>query len=133
MAVSLIVRIIKIKYLQNCFILQKDINEAISVWNSHSIRPTRNSNGPAGKPCILYTTPELEDTVDYAEPINDIVLELCRSLCVFNKNVPSDPDLTELFHILIAENNFQFPGTVDEACDFYLAFRNMVNFEIRNG
>ena len=34
-------------------IKQRDINDAVSVWNTHRIRPTRN-DGQSGKPCILY-------------------------------------------------------------------------------
>ena len=35
-------------------IIQRDINDAVSVWNTHHIRPTRNG-GPSDKPCILYS------------------------------------------------------------------------------
>ena len=34
-------------------IIQRDINDTVSVWNTHRIRPTRN-DGQSGKPCILY-------------------------------------------------------------------------------
>ena len=33
----------------------RDINDAVSVWNTHRIRPTRNV-GQSGKPCIVLFT-----------------------------------------------------------------------------
>lgn len=59
--------------------VQNDINEAVSVWNMHRIRPTRNGNVPAGKLCILYCLPELNGTKDYLVEADQHVLQICRN------------------------------------------------------
>ncbi|XP_061194505.1 uncharacterized protein LOC133202665 [Saccostrea echinata] len=110
--------------------VQKDIDEAVSVWNTHRIRPTRNGNVPAGKPCILYCLPELEGTRDYSIPLDQHVLEICRNECSFNKNTPSDPDMHEFFKILMEENYIASPNCLEDACNLYVTLRNLANREI---
>ncbi|XP_078315814.1 uncharacterized protein LOC111130525 [Crassostrea virginica] len=76
--------------------VQKDIDDAVSVWNTHRIRPTRNG-GPSGKPCILYCLPELEGTKDYSTQVDPDILGICRNRCLFNQNNPGDTDMLHLF------------------------------------
>ena len=120
----------KLKYVLFIFI-QKDIDDAVSVWNTHRIRPTRNG-GPSGKPCILYCLPELEGTKDYSTQVDPDILGICRNRCLFNQNNPGDTDMLHLFKLLMEENELSSPGNVDEACDLYQTLRHLANYEIYN-
>lgn len=106
------------------------MNEAINVWNTHRIRPTKNENVPAGRPCILYAVPEVEGSKDYSEHVDEDVLGVCKSECVFNKNVPADSDMEDLFKILMEENDIAIPKTVDEACNVYVLLRRLASNEL---
>ncbi|KAL2095580.1 hypothetical protein ACEWY4_007728 [Coilia grayii] len=45
--------------LQYCFldVLQKDLDQYKQLWNSHTIRPSRQSQCPSGKPEAMYHVP----------------------------------------------------------------------------
>ena len=38
-------------------VLQEDLDRVVNTWNNHTIRQTRNSECPHGKPNILYLLP----------------------------------------------------------------------------
>jgi len=50
-----------IELIRYCFmnLIQKKLDENTRLWNSHNIRESKNSDGPFGKPEILYQVPEL--------------------------------------------------------------------------
>uniref|UniRef100_A0A8W8I469 Integrase core domain-containing protein n=1 Tax=Magallana gigas TaxID=29159 RepID=A0A8W8I469_MAGGI len=100
--------------------VQNDINKAVSVWNTHRIRPTKNGNVPAGKPCILYCLPELNGTKDYSVEFDQHVLQICRNQCLFNRNTPNDSDMHALINLLMEENGLILPESVEEAYDLYV-------------
>ncbi|XP_048752256.1 uncharacterized protein LOC125663877 [Ostrea edulis] len=110
--------------------VQNDIDEAESVWNTHRIRPTKNGNVPAGKPCILYCIPELEGTKNYSLQVDQHVLQICRNECLFHKNTPNDSDMHEFIKLLMEENTLTSPETVEEAYDLYVTLHHMANREI---
>uniref|UniRef100_K1QBU6 Uncharacterized protein n=1 Tax=Magallana gigas TaxID=29159 RepID=K1QBU6_MAGGI len=94
---------------------KNDINEAVSVWNTLQIRPTKNVNVPAGKPRILYCLPELNGTKDYSVEADQHVLQICRNQCLFDRNIPNDSDMHALINILMEENGLILPESVEEA------------------
>ncbi|KAL3868611.1 hypothetical protein ACJMK2_041407 [Sinanodonta woodiana] len=87
-------------------ILQEDIDEAVTVWNTHCIRPSKNQNVPSGRPCVLYTMPLLYGTQDYATN-------------------PSEPELQELFQILMEENNLEIMRSPEVALNTYKSLRRL--------
>lgn len=110
--------------------IQNDINEAVSVWNTLQIRPTKNVNVPAGKPRILYCLPELNGTKDYSVEADQHVLQICRNQCLFDRNIPNDSDMHALINILMEENGLILPESVEEAQDLYVTLRLMANQEV---
>ena len=108
---------------------QRDIDDAVSVWNTHRIRPTRNG-GPSGKPCILYCLPELEGTKDYSTQVDPDILGICRNRSLFNQNHPGDTDMLHLFKLLKEGTELSCPGNAEEAWDLYETLRHLANYEI---
>ena len=114
-----------LRYVLFIFI-ERDIDDAVSVWNVHRIRPTRKG-GPSGKPCILYCLPELEGTKDYSTQVDPDILGICRNRSLFYQNHPGDTDMLHLFKLLKYENELR---NVDEACDLNQTLRHLANYEI---
>ncbi|KAL3879037.1 hypothetical protein ACJMK2_031351 [Sinanodonta woodiana] len=93
--------------------LQEDIDEAVTVWNTHCIRPSKNQNVPSGRPCVLYTMPLLYGTQDYATNVDPDTI------------IPSDPELQELFQILMEENNLEIMKSPEDALNTYISLRRL--------
>ena len=51
---------VHLQCLRFCFfgVLQHELDEIKSLWNSHCIRHMRNSDGRGSHPDVLYFTPE---------------------------------------------------------------------------
>ena len=113
-------------------IFQKDVDEAVTIWNIHRIRPTRNQNVPSGKPCILYTMPELYNTYDYAIQVEPAIIEVCKDGCLFNQNKPSNGDMQQLLQVLMDENNLVPPNNVEEGFELYRTLRRLAVQTLNN-
>ena len=61
----------KIKQLQDCLFFQKDLDQVRIYWHIHTIRKTKNSQLPSGKPCNLYYFPERYDAEEQKVEIED--------------------------------------------------------------
>ena len=61
-----------LQYLRFCFfgVLQHELEEIKSLWNSHPIRHIKNSNSPGGRPDALYFTPEGLGVTDCKFPLD---------------------------------------------------------------
>ena len=69
--------------LRFCFfgVLQHELDEIKSLWNSHRIRHIRNSNSPVGRPDVLYFTPEGSGVTDWKFPLDSHDLNLAIAYC----------------------------------------------------
>lgn len=110
--------------------LQKDINETITVWNTHCIRPTKNQNVPSGRPCIMYTMPVVYGVQDYSVEVDADAVSVCKDECLLNQDRPSDSDFNELFNILVEENNIEMNMEPEQALDNYKILRQIVLQEL---
>ncbi|XP_069126482.1 uncharacterized protein [Argopecten irradians] len=76
---------VHLQCVRYCFLqlVSKDLEDVVRHWNEHRIRPSRNADGPFGKPDVLYYQPEVFATKDYkmALPgnIDGIVQEYCHT------------------------------------------------------
>ncbi|KAL3866618.1 hypothetical protein ACJMK2_043902 [Sinanodonta woodiana] len=91
----------------------EDIDETVTERNSHCTRPSKNQNVPSGRPCVVYTMPLLYGTQDYATNVDPDTIIVCKDECWLNQNKPSDPELQELFQILMEENNLEIMSPED--------------------
>lgn len=68
--------------LQHCFlnVLQEDLDQFKHHWNTHTIRPVRQSKCPSGKPDAMYHVPHRFNGRDCGFPANTQVLNNLESL-----------------------------------------------------
>ena len=105
-------------------ILQNELNETISLWNSHRIRPVRNAECPGGRPDVLYFLSGGDETRDCSFPvtINDFILGQlqCTPQAIFG----CTDELINLAIIALRQEGLSIPQTVDEAKHLYLLLIN---------
>lgn len=121
-------------YIMQIYIslLQQDINEMITVWNTHCIRPTKNQNVPSGRPCTMYAIPLVYGTHDYAVEVENHAVTACKDECLLNQDKPSDSDLHELFNILMEEHQLERDMDAYRVLDIYNMLRPIIWQEINN-
>ena len=78
--------------LRFCFVglLQTELDETLKLWNNHYIRSVKNSESPAGRPNVLFFTPQLSQGRDCKYPLSSSDLEASRefvtSVCMYDQN-----------------------------------------------
>lgn len=103
------------------------MDEMVEVWNAHHIRPTKNQNGPHGRPIVMYKLPSAYDTITYIEEVDEEKVEVCKSECIFRDQCICDKDVKELSDMMMEENGFETPTTVEKALELYCRLRNEFN------
>ena len=105
-------------------ILQNELNETISLWNSHRIRPVRNAECPGGRPDVLYFLSGGDETSDCSFPvtINDFILGQLQYTpqAIFG----CTDKLINLATIVLRQEDLSIPQAVDEAKHLYLLLIN---------
>ena len=103
-----------------CF--QDDLNDAVSVWNCHKIRPNHNQQLPHGRPTVMYNAPASYQRQDFLIPVTERQIEACEQACIFIKDAEDavDQDIFQLAVILMNEGNIQVPTKPSEAIDLYI-------------
>lgn len=105
-----------------CFmdIIQEELYKLAQLWNSHLIRPTKNSVCPSGKPDILYFIPEVTGSREYkCEFDNGELTFLEDALCRRPLSKGCSPEFNELAHIIMEEQDLVAPSSIQEAEHFY--------------
>ncbi|ROJ26374.1 hypothetical protein DPX16_12536 [Anabarilius grahami] len=100
--------------------LNPDLDSTKDTWNSHLIRPSRNSLIPHGRPDVMYTLPELYDTEDY---ICHILVEdcaTCEDQCIHRSDVACDEDIFTLCAHIMAQHHLRLPKDMYTALDLLL-------------
>ncbi|CAB1433775.1 unnamed protein product [Pleuronectes platessa] len=46
-------------------LIQDELDDTAQVWNAHTIRPSKNTNVPSGRPNVMYALPQLYGTRDF--------------------------------------------------------------------
>ena len=59
-------------------LLQTELDETLKLWNNHYIRSVKNSESPAGRPNVLFFTPQLSQGRDCKYPLSSSDLEASR-------------------------------------------------------
>uniref|UniRef100_W5MTV9 Integrase catalytic domain-containing protein n=1 Tax=Lepisosteus oculatus TaxID=7918 RepID=W5MTV9_LEPOC len=113
--------------IQFCFqnTIQEELNEVLTAWNNHRIRPTHNPRAPSGRPSVMYAAPSLYGAQNYLQAVDQIKVDICREDCCV-KDYPCDEDVFHLCVELMAQQNFAMPDDVFEITDLYLRLCEMV-------
>lgn len=101
-------------------LLQIDLDETAAVWDCHSIRSVRNQRAYHGRPYIMFTCPELYNTIDYLCAADGVKLECCRQQCLAKTVVPCDDTVFELCCIIMQDSGWDFPYSAREGIDLYI-------------
>ncbi|XP_050419248.1 uncharacterized protein LOC126832494, partial [Patella vulgata] len=104
-----------------CFtnLIQKDLDQIRKDWNQHKMRPTKGAECPAGKPDLLYFTPQLFDTVDYK---TEVAVEDLDSFSQFCKFYGPNGCLREFENVcseLLVQAGKEMPNDPEEALELY--------------
>lgn len=100
-----------------------------TMWNTHRIRTGGNGRDLyAGRPFLMYNTPELYQARDYLQPVNyyklDIILE--EDICLWKTDIVCDPDLHELCLLLMGEHHLEAGHDAAEASRLYRLLRPLI-------
>ena len=100
-------------------ILQNELNQTISLWNSHCISPVRNAECPGGRPVVLHLLSVGDETSDYSFPvtINSFILGQlqCTPQAIFGC---TDKRINQTT-IVLRQEDLVIPQTVDKAKCLY--------------
>ncbi|KAL6486342.1 hypothetical protein MHYP_G00057340 [Metynnis hypsauchen] len=109
-----------------CFrdVLQKDLDECVSLWNSHRIRPSRTASCPGGVPNELYYLPHRFDSRDCGFRIErtelDAFPESRQSI-----NPCGDPNIQEYLDFVMEHNQLEKPKDWETASELYLRLKEI--------
>jgi hypothetical protein len=103
-------------------LIRKDLNDVMSVWNSHRVRQCRFAESPAGKPDVLFYQPELYGASDFKVPLANGLQEVRERFC----ENPSQNGASEEFLILarnvLTEFDMEYPARNRlEATEMFIA------------
>lgn len=110
-----------------CFMsfINRDLNDTIQQWNEHRIRRSKNTDGPFGKPDVLYFQPEVFATRDFRLELPGNIDHIEREFSIAPPENGVSDEFQELASALIQEHRLQFPPrTKDDALEL---FCNIVN------
>jgi len=105
--------------------MKEELDEIVSAWNSHRIRPTHNPRAPSGRPSIMFAVPSLYGVQNFLHPIEQTKLNICQEECLF-KDYPCDEDVFQLCVELMTEHNLVMSDDVYEITDLYLQLRELI-------
>ena len=115
----------KCSQLWHLFFFQRELDDVVSVWGNHKVRPTRQGVCPHGRPEVLYHCPELYGAMDYACQVSIAAIEAMRDVCQFPE-LSVDADFVELVQILRQDNHWIKPSIAHEAVIQYLHMRHIL-------
>jgi len=78
------------------------------------------------RPYIMFTCPELYNTIDYLCAADGVKLECCRQQCLAKTVVPCDDTVFELCCIIMQDSGWDFPYSAREGIDLYINLRREI-------
>ena len=112
---------LQVECLRFCYygVLQVELSEVAVRWNHHSIRRSRNAEGPAGRPEILYVIPG-EAIKNYKlSSITATDILVARSFTKKSSVFGCKKEFAELAFILMKNNGFTMPKSREDAERLY--------------
>ncbi|OWF41011.1 uncharacterized protein LOC110463046 [Mizuhopecten yessoensis] len=113
---------VHLQCIRYCFLqlVSKDLEDVVRHWNEHRVRPSRNADGPFGKPDVLYYQPEVFATKDFKMTLPGNVDGIVQEYC----HAPTANGVCDEFQVLadhiIQEHRLLYPPTSrDEALELF--------------
>ncbi|XP_055010791.1 uncharacterized protein LOC110155161 [Boleophthalmus pectinirostris] len=103
--------------------LQHDLDECRKKWNTHTIRPAKQSRCPSGKPEVMYSLPHRFGGTDCGFPVSleelgPFQIEATHSSC-------GDRHLQSHFEDLQRQSGLMQPMTWETCVELYIRLKNM--------
>lgn len=113
--------------IQFCFqnVIQGELNETVTAWNDHRIRPSHNPRSPNGRPTVMYAVPDLYDAQEFLQPVNQREVEICQEECTA-KDYPCDEDVFHICTDLMAEHGLDMSDDIYQITDLYISLRQLI-------
>ena len=114
---------IHVNCITYCFmpILRKELNETLKFWNTHWIRQSSNNESPCGRPDVIYSVPELDNTENFLVQVTQDDIDTAQDLCKQRHTIKDcDEHFIELVDIIKSEHNLQEPTSIAEAESYYV-------------
>lgn len=115
---------------QGIVFFQAELDLAVSMWNNHTIRPSRNANAPSGQPRRMFDHPSLFNTRDYLCPVSREDINACRDQVEFRTSICCNANVYDVFIDIMAENSLLPPITADEAVVLYRRLRTSIDADL---
>ena len=103
---------------------QDELDEVVTTWNSHKIRPRSSGDMASGRPVVMYSFPELHSAEDRLKPVSMEEVTLCMEECTPKGEFPCDETVFELCCLLMEENGWDAPADPLAAADLYIMLRD---------
>ena len=100
-------------------IIQQELDEMKSMWNTHYIREVRHSEWPPGWTNILYVTPEQSRGRSFRLPVNEMDINSCHPFCELLDVNGCTNETHELVRLIMQEEEQEFPSDAAEAKKYF--------------
>lgn len=111
------------------FLLQKELDIAVKIWNSHYIRRSANA-APSGRPDVMYRFPSLWNAEDQIVKVTQEDFAACAEEVEFRSVIPCDPDVYEVCVVIMRRCGLLPANSCREAIDLYLLLRTEIQTAI---
>ena len=111
-----------INCLRFCFLglIQSELDETRDLWNNHRIRKTSNSECPAGRPNILYFTPQISFGINYKLPLADQDYQIAKEFVEESALHRCTTEIAEFVSLIAKQNGIDRINDVDVAKNLLL-------------
>ena len=111
-----------VECLRFCFIglIQTELDETAKLWNNHSIRKSKNSECPPGKPNVLFFSPEIQNSSSYGMPLSDNDYQIAKHFVIEPTLFGCTDEVAELVTIVAKDNNIDKIENVSVAKHLFL-------------
>ena len=102
------------------FIIQQELDEMKSMWNTHYIKEVRNSECPIDRPNILYFMSEQSGGRSFRFHVNEMHINPCHPFFEL-PDVNSYTNETQELVRLMCEEELEFPCNATEAKNIFIS------------
>ena len=113
---------VHVECLKFCFmkLIQDELKRVAEHWNVHKIRPSLNSECPAGRPDVLFFLPELMETTDYSTTVPNGEMDVAEDICCERVvNQAACEPFVNLANLIMNDEGLRMPEDANEALSLY--------------
>ena len=106
-----------VNFLRFCFIglVQTELDQTKQLWNNHRIRKNRNAESPAGRPNVLFFTPDLSGGEECKLQLNNIDANAATEMVDEPYLFGCSDETVQFALIIMQENDLSLPKDTVEA------------------